>query len=54
MAGIVVTSGKLEGAVLDLRSADVAGAFDLATDKGAVCARVDGAVMEQAGCVGSV
>jgi fructose-1,6-bisphosphatase/inositol monophosphatase family enzyme len=54
MTGIAVTSGKLEGAVLDLRSADVAGAFGFATGKGAVCARVDGAVMEQAGCVESV
>jgi len=48
MVGTVVTSGKLEGAVLDLHPADFAGPFDLATGKGAVCARVDGAVMEQA------
>jgi hypothetical protein len=35
--------------VMDVRRADLTGAFGFATGKGGVRTRVDGAVMEQAG-----
>jgi len=41
--------GKFETAVMDVRRAGLAGAFGFAAGKGAVRARVEVAVMEQAG-----
>jgi len=46
MAGTLV---NFETAAMDVRWADLAGAFGFATGKGAVRRRVDMVVMEQAG-----